>query len=318
MLIAIFLFDRTLGKAFDSQRSNKDIFLKDLRGMQRAKEMLSSNQANFYTNPQKSETNDRSAFERFSVPISTDGPASSISSFLSQLTVVPTSSFSHFHVPTNATSTATGLTSLNDVTIVHVSTTTATTTATMTQVPTTATTNAPKYHIDKCDTTQTQHKTRSPSILHPTKIAANYATPKNLLLLFNQDNSAITISSLLLPCDFARPAITTATNATFSLQLIFESLSTGAHHLVAPATILDNSFKLIDILASEGAMFAPYIFEDASACTNKSSKFAVASQAMVLSTTIGGKSNGSFKPQNVDCYLLQKIPLLPRRLRNIL
>jgi hypothetical protein len=110
-LIAIFLFDRTLGKAFDSQRSNKDIFRKDWRGMQRAKEMLSSDQANFSTNPQKSETNNRSAFERFSVPISNDGPASTINSFLSQLTVVPTSSFSHFHVPTNATNTTTGLTS---------------------------------------------------------------------------------------------------------------------------------------------------------------------------------------------------------------
>jgi hypothetical protein len=44
-LIVIFLIDRTLGKAFDSQRNNKDIFRKDLRGMQRAKEMLSSNQA---------------------------------------------------------------------------------------------------------------------------------------------------------------------------------------------------------------------------------------------------------------------------------
>jgi hypothetical protein len=40
---------------------------------------------------------------------------------------------------------------------------------------------------------------------------------------------------------------------------------------------------LIDVLALEGAMFAPYIFEDASARTNKSSKFAVASQ-----------NNGSF------------------------
>ena len=55
--------------------------------------------------------------------------------------------------PTNATSTATGLTSLNDVTIAHVSATTATTTATMTQVPATATTNAPKYQIDKCKVT---------------------------------------------------------------------------------------------------------------------------------------------------------------------
>jgi hypothetical protein len=63
MLIAIFLFDRSLGKAFDSQRNNKDIFQKDLRGMKRAKEMLSSDQANFSTNLWKSETKDRSAFE---------------------------------------------------------------------------------------------------------------------------------------------------------------------------------------------------------------------------------------------------------------
>jgi hypothetical protein len=111
-LITVFIIDCTWGKAFDSQRNNKDIFRKDLRGMQRAKEMLSSDRANFYTNPWKSETNDRSAFKRFSVPIPNDVPASTMSSFLSQLTAVPTSRFSHFHVPTNATSTATGLTSL--------------------------------------------------------------------------------------------------------------------------------------------------------------------------------------------------------------
>ena len=80
-LIAIVLFDRTMEKAFDSQRSNKDIFQKDLRGMQHAKEMSSSDQANFSTNPRKSETNDRSAFERFSVPISNDVPASTTSNF---------------------------------------------------------------------------------------------------------------------------------------------------------------------------------------------------------------------------------------------
>jgi hypothetical protein len=94
-LITIFLFGHTLGKAFDSQLSNKDIFQKDLRGMQRAKEMLSSDQANIYMNPWKSETNDSSAFERFSVPIPNEVPASTTSSFLSQLTVVPTSSSSH-------------------------------------------------------------------------------------------------------------------------------------------------------------------------------------------------------------------------------
>jgi len=183
--IAIFLIDQTLGKAFDSQCNNEDVFQKDLRGMQRAKVMLSSDRANFYTNPRKSETNDSSAFKQLSAPIPNDVPASTTSSFLSQLMVVPTSRFSHFHILTNATSTTTGFTSLNNVTITHVSATTATTTATMTQVPATATTNAPKYQIDKCKATRTQHKTRSPSILHPAnKKAANYATKKNLLLFF--------------------------------------------------------------------------------------------------------------------------------------
>jgi hypothetical protein len=157
---------------------------------------------------------------------------------------VPTSSFLPFHVPPNATSTATGLTSLNNIIIAHVSTTTATTTATMTQVPTTATTNAPKYQIDKCKATRSQHKTRSSSILHPAKKAANNATLKNLLLPFNQDNSAIMISSLLPPRDSIRPAIMTATNATFSLQLIVESIFTGVEQ-VAPATVRDDSFELI-------------------------------------------------------------------------
>ena len=130
MLITIFLIDHTLGKAFSSQCNNKDIFWKqNSRGMQRAKEMLSSNQANFHRNPRKSEINDSSTFEWLSVPIPNDIPASTMGSFLSQLTVVPTSSSLHFHVPMNATSTATGLTSLNDVTIAHVSATAATTTA---------------------------------------------------------------------------------------------------------------------------------------------------------------------------------------------
>ena len=196
MLIAIFLFDRSLG-----QCNNEDIFQKDLRGMIRAKEMLSSDQANFSTNPRKSETNDRSAFKRFSVPISNDGPASTLSSFLSQLTVVPTSSFSHFHVATN---TATGPTSLNDVTIAHVSTTTATTTATMTQVPIpatrSATTNAPKYQLEKCKSIRAQLKTMSPSILHPANMTANHATSRSPFLLQDEDNSeSMTTPSLLLP-----------------------------------------------------------------------------------------------------------------------
>ena len=271
--------------------------------------LLSSDRANFSTNPQKSETNDRSAFERFSVPISNDGPASTISSFLSQLTVVPTSSFSHFHVPTNATSTATGLTSLNDVTIAHVSATTAITTATKTQVPATrtATTNAPKNQLDKCKTTRTQHKTRGPSILHPAKKAVNNATP-SLLLPFNRDNPATTVAThaqnLLLYTQIGS-AITMATHAqnlllffirndpaNSKLHLIVAfilrastaqttidliSVSEGEHQVtklhqtiqvkfcranhqgiqtqlnqVTPATIRNNSFKLIDTLASKG------------------------------------------------------------------
>ncbi len=193
--------------------------------MRSAKEMLLSDQANFFTNPRKSETNDRSTFKRLSVPIPNDIPASTMSScFLSQLTVVPTSSYSHFHAPTISTSTATGLTSLNDVTIAHVSATTATTTATKTQVLTTrtATTNAPIYQLDKCKATRTQHKTRSPSILHPAKKAANNATP-SLLLPFNQDNPAITAATyaqnLLLYAQIGS-AITTATHVQ-NLLLFF-------------------------------------------------------------------------------------------------
>jgi hypothetical protein len=93
--------------------------------------------------------NDSPAFEQLSVPNDT--------------CAIATLSFLYFHVPTNATSTATGLrirhdsrqTKLNEVTIAHVSATTAKTTAKMTQVPTTrsATSNAPKYQLNKCKAT---------------------------------------------------------------------------------------------------------------------------------------------------------------------
>jgi hypothetical protein len=51
------------------------------------------------------------------------------------------------------------------------------------------------------------------------------------------------------------------THANYSLQLIVESFSMEAQQ-VAPATIHNCSFKLIGALASEGALFAPYIFEN--------------------------------------------------------
>ncbi len=97
-LIAIVLFT-TFRQAFNSQHNNKDIFRYDSRGKQCAKEMLHSDQGNFYMNPLKSETNDSSAFERLSVPIPHDSPAH----------------FKQLSVPT--TTASTGLQSiLNDVT----------------------------------------------------------------------------------------------------------------------------------------------------------------------------------------------------------
>jgi hypothetical protein len=81
-LIAIFLIDGTLGKAFDSQCNNKDIFQNDSRGKQCAKEMLWNNHATFCTIPLKSETNDgpASTIKQLSVP--DNGPAITTSSFL--------------------------------------------------------------------------------------------------------------------------------------------------------------------------------------------------------------------------------------------
>jgi hypothetical protein len=99
---------------------------------------------------------------------------------------ITTSSFLQRYVPKNAT-------------IAHVSATTATTNETMTQVPATrsATTNAPKCQLDKCNATRAQNKTRSPSILHPAKKGTNYATTRNLLLFFVQNDPAITIANSL-------------------------------------------------------------------------------------------------------------------------
>ena len=280
-LIAIFLIDSTFEKVFDSQCNNEDDFRNDLRGMQWGKEQLLSNPANFYMNPQKSKI-DRSAFKWFSVPILNDLPASTTSSFLSQLTVVPTSSFSHFHVPSNATSTANGLRIHNDVTIAHVSARTATTTATKTLAPATrsATTNAPKSQLNKCKATQTQNKARSLNILHPAKKAANYATSRNLLLFFVQSNPVITISSLLLPHNFTRPAITTATNDDFSLQLIVESFSTGAEQ-AASTTICDDTSKLIVIYSKTSLHFCKdcenFVRENWSNCSNSTETMSLSS-----------------------------------------
>jgi hypothetical protein len=168
-----------------------------------------------------------------SAPIPHDNHASFMSTFLSQLAVVPTSSFSHFHISMNATNTATGLrihydshqTSLDDVTIAHVSAMAATMSATMTNVF--ATRNA-TTKVLQCQLAQAQ-KTMSQGNLHPTKKATNYATPRYLLLIFVQNDPAIIISSPLLPCNLERPAIMMATHANYSLQLIVTFIKPNAN-----------------------------------------------------------------------------------------
>jgi hypothetical protein len=160
------------------------------------REVPHSNQVSSFMIPLKSETqNDSPAFKQLSVSIPNDGLASTMDSFLSQLTVVPTPSFLHFHIQTNTTSAATEhrinndahQTSLNDVTKTHVSLKTATTTMTMTHVPTTrfAKGKAPQFQLNTCKATQAQHKTMNPSILQPAggmTVHIN-ATPTSLVLL---------------------------------------------------------------------------------------------------------------------------------------
>jgi len=130
----------------------------------------------------------------------------------------------------------------------------------------------------------------SQSILHPANSTANHATSRSPFLLRNEDNSEITTTSNLLLYAHIGSATTTATHAQ-NLMLFFVrndpansklhlivtfirrastnqtnvdliSVLEGEHQVtpITPATIRDDSFKLIDALASEGAIFAPYIF----------------------------------------------------------
>jgi hypothetical protein len=65
--------------------------------------MLRSDQANFYTNPLISETNDGSTFEQFSVSVPNDRPAFMQLSVPNDITAITTSSFKQLNVPTIAT-----------------------------------------------------------------------------------------------------------------------------------------------------------------------------------------------------------------------
>jgi hypothetical protein len=180
-LIAIFLIDGTLGKAFDSQRNNKDIFRNDSRGKQCAKEMLRNNHATFCTIPLKSETNDGPASTCEQLSVSDNGPAITTSSFL--------------QLPNDSP-------------------------AKQTPVPVTmtATTKVLRYQLTQA------RKTINPLIMHPAKKAANYATPICLLLLPVSNGTAITTTNpgLLLPFNQDNPAITMTNHANSKLQLIVE------------------------------------------------------------------------------------------------
>jgi hypothetical protein len=209
-LIAIFLVDCTLGKAFNSQRSNKDIFRKDLRAMQLAKEMLSSDQANLYTNPQKSETNDRSAFERFSVPIPNDVSAFMQLSVPNDIPAITTSSFKQLNVPTIAT--LIDPQTCDNPLSFYFNTINATSTAKLTFVSATTTAQM------------------NSSVLNP----ATHTT--SLFLLRDEDTSEIMTPSLLLPFNQDNPAITTATHAQ-NLVLyahIDSAITTATHKTIQP------------------------------------------------------------------------------------
>jgi hypothetical protein len=110
--------------------------------------------------------------------------------------------------------------------------------------------------------------TATPSLLLPLcqdNSAIMMATHATLLLPFYQNNSVImtaTQANLFLPCCQDNSSIMMATHASYSLQLIVELFSMGAQQVVL-ATICINSFKLIDALTFEGAIYAPYIFKNA-------------------------------------------------------
>ena len=119
-LIAIVLFT-TFGQAFDSQHNNKDILRYDSRGNQHAKEMLHSDQRQLLHKFSEIINKQQLRFRVILCP-NPKWPPCFFYEHLSVPIEVPTSSFSYFHVPMNATSTATGLrihddthqTSLND------------------------------------------------------------------------------------------------------------------------------------------------------------------------------------------------------------
>jgi hypothetical protein len=90
---------------------------------------------------------------------------------------------------------------------------------------------------------------------------ANNATLKRFFFhtqISSENVTTLNAHNLLLPSVQDDSAIMIAANASYSLQLIVESFSTGAKQ-DAPVTICNDSFKFIDASASEGARFALYL-----------------------------------------------------------
>jgi hypothetical protein len=192
--------------------------------MQRAKEMLWSDQANFYTNPLKSETNNNSTFERFSVSVPNDGPAFMHLSVPNDITAITTSSFKQLNVPTIAT--LIDLQTCDNSLSFYFDTITATLTAKLTHVSATSTAQMNSSVLNPA--------TQATSLfLLRNKDNSDFMTP-SLLLPFNQDNSAImtaTHASLLLPFNQDNPAIMVATHAQNHLiyAQIDSAITTATH-----------------------------------------------------------------------------------------
>ncbi len=167
-LIAFFLFDSTLGKAFDSQCNDKAIFSKRLERKATCKGNALEQSCQFLHDSSEIRNKWRPCFYYWAAFCPRQRPCNYNFKFLAafkrqtciaaswptrrshffyehisvQIDDSATSSLSHIHIPTNATNTATGFrihydshqTSLNDETIAHIFATTARTTATMTNV----------------------------------------------------------------------------------------------------------------------------------------------------------------------------------------
>ncbi len=186
--------------------------------------MLRSDQSNFYMNPLKSETNDGSTFEQFSVSVSNDGPASMQLSVPNDITAITTSSFRQLNVPTIAT--LIDLWMCNNSLSFYFDTVTATSTAKST-------------HVSATSTSQMNSSVLNP-VTHATSLFllcnkdnSEIMTP-SLLLPFNQDNSAImtgTHANLFLPFNQDNPAITAATHAQNLLlySQIGSAITTATH-----------------------------------------------------------------------------------------